>query len=66
MERINGGSEALLNRVKIFPPKENEGKTHFCEEACCAVRESDMVFTSGGAGGDADRAQPLGLGILLV
>ena len=35
-------------------------------EVYCAVRESDMVFACGSAGGDADRSLPLGLGFLLV
>src|SRR4030095_13484989 len=41
-------------------------KKHFCEEACCAVRESDVVSSCSGASGVTDRTQPFRLGFLLV
>ena len=52
--------------MRIFREKKTRGKNAFLRGGLLAVRESDMVFTIGSAGGDADRAQPLGLGFLLV
>jgi hypothetical protein len=53
-------------RMRIFRKKKTRKKRISERRPGCVVRESDMVFTSGSAGGDADRAQPLGLGFLLV
>jgi len=60
------GTKPLQPGEDLSTKRNRRKKTHFCDEVYYVVRKSNVVFTCGSAGGYAERAQPLGLGFLLV